>query len=151
MDLYLAKTFSASRFNAIIDAVGIQAIFNTCPQYLAEGKPYVTVGPRQPSYTVLGMLSTIGLMAKNFLWPRILGGVPRPYVQVASAESLNAMQELAEMVEEGTLNVHVGAKFKMTEAREVSCCCVFEIFGLTRCRRTIGCLVAILKAKLWWK
>jgi len=119
---YLGRTFGESPFNAIIDAVGIQDIFNACPEYLGEGKPYVTVGPRQPSFTVLGMLSTLGLMAKNLLWPRILGGVPRPYVQVASLESLEAMQELAEIVEEGRLKVHVGASFKMAEAIEVRWC-----------------------------
>ncbi|KAF2681929.1 zinc-binding oxidoreductase [Lentithecium fluviatile CBS 122367] len=113
---YLADAYDLSRFNAVIDAAGIQAIFSHCPDYLAEGKPYVTVGPRQPNYTVLGMLSTIGLMAKNFLWSRFLGGVPRPYVQVASAESLDGLQELAQMVEDGKLKVHVGAKFKMAEA-----------------------------------
>jgi NADPH:quinone reductase-like Zn-dependent oxidoreductase len=119
---YLAKTFGGVRFNVVIDAVGIQAIFNNCPQYLGEGKPYVTVGPRQPSFTILGMLSTIGSMATNLLLPRFLGGVPRPYVQVAAVGTLEAMQELAEMVEGGKLEVHVASSFKMTDAIEVSLC-----------------------------
>ena len=115
MHSYLVKAFGASKFDAIVDAVGIQDIFNTCPQYLAEGHPYVTVGPRQPSFTIFGMLSSIGSMAENFLWPRILGGVPRTYVQVAAKENLEAMQELAAMVEDGTLSVHVGAEFNMMD------------------------------------
>ncbi|KAF2194326.1 NAD(P)-binding protein [Zopfia rhizophila CBS 207.26] len=79
---YLASQYGSSRFSAVIDAAGIQSIFSRCPAFLMEGKPYVTVGPRPQSYTVLGMLATIGLMARNMLWPRILGGVPREYVLV---------------------------------------------------------------------
>ncbi|KAH7371941.1 chaperonin 10-like protein [Pyrenochaeta sp. MPI-SDFR-AT-0127] len=114
---HLAVTFGASRFSAVIDAVGIQDIFNKSPSFLAEGKPYVTVGPKAYSYTVLGMLSTIGRMAKNFLWPRLLGGIPREYIQVASTSTLSAMEELAKMVEDGTLKVHVSALVGMDSAK----------------------------------
>jgi NADPH:quinone reductase-like Zn-dependent oxidoreductase len=42
---YLAKTFGGERIDAVIDAVGIQEIFDACPAFIKEGKPYVTVGP----------------------------------------------------------------------------------------------------------
>jgi hypothetical protein len=134
----------------VIDAVGIQEIFEACPQFLAKGKLYVTVGPRQPSYTVLGILSTLGLMVKNILWPQLLGGVPRPYVQVAAVASLPAMQELVRMVEAGRLSVRVGAAVNMAGALEVSCQIV-QIHKLTRCRRTTDCLVATPKERLLWR
>lgn len=110
---YLASSFGNPRFDAVIDAVGIQAVFEHCPQYLAKGKPYVTVGPRAHSYTYVGMLATVVTMAKNALWPQILGGTPRPYRQVAATANLKAMEALAKMVEEGKLKVHVGTHIKM--------------------------------------
>lgn len=116
---HLASTFGASRFNAVIDAIGIQDIFNNSPSFLAEGKPYVTVGPKAYSYTVLGMLRTIGLMAKNMLWPRLLGGTPREYVQVMATSTLSAMEELAKMVEERKLTVHVGRLVGLESAKTV--------------------------------
>ncbi|KAF2180322.1 GroES-like protein [Zopfia rhizophila CBS 207.26] len=115
---FLASKFSGERFNAVIDAAGVQDIFNHCPEFLAEGKPYVTVGPRAESFTVSGMLATIWLMAKNFLWPRILGGVPREYVQVTGVSNLEAMEELAKMVGEGKLRVVVDSCTDMKNARE---------------------------------
>lgn len=131
---YLAKTYGATRFNAIVDAVGLQPIFYKCPHFLIEGKPYVTVGPRQPNYTYFGMLSTLGTMAKNFLWPRILGGTPRPYVQAATATTLNGMQELAGLVEQGIMKVHVSAEFKMEDAIQVSRDGEYDVSRLTLCR-----------------
>jgi NADPH:quinone reductase-like Zn-dependent oxidoreductase len=60
---FLTDTFSDTRFDVVIDAVGIQEIYNASPAFLKEGKPYVTVGPRAGSYTYLGMLSTLGTMS----------------------------------------------------------------------------------------
>jgi hypothetical protein len=67
------------------------------------------------------MLSTIGLMAKNALWPRVLGGVPRQYRQVASATGPEALAELAKLVDEGKLRVDVGLLASRDEVNEVRC------------------------------
>ncbi|KAF2819500.1 GroES-like protein [Ophiobolus disseminans] len=104
----LVKSFSDTRFDAIIDAVGIQDIFMNSPAFLAEGKPYVTVGPKAYNYTYLSMLATIGTMAKNMCWPRTFGGTPRPYVQVAAASNLEALEELAGMVKIEKLKARAG-------------------------------------------
>lgn len=118
--LHLAKTFGMSRFNAVIDAAGIQEMFDNSPTFLAEGKPYVSVGPRAQNYTLSGMLAMVVLMAKNLLWPRILGGTPRHYVQVTSMVNLKALKHLATMVGEEQLKVHVGAQYTLERAKEVS-------------------------------
>ncbi|KAH7073463.1 chaperonin 10-like protein [Paraphoma chrysanthemicola] len=104
----LVREYGDERFDVLIDAVGIQEVFNNCPGFLREGKPYVTVGPKLGEYTYSSMLSMIGTTAKNVLWPKILGGTPRPYVQVAATSTQVSMTELAEMVEKGVLKVHVG-------------------------------------------
>jgi hypothetical protein len=57
--IYLAKKFSASRFNVVIDAVGIQELFENCSSFLVDAGSYVSVGPRLPSYTYGGMVKTL--------------------------------------------------------------------------------------------
>lgn len=104
----------------MIDAIGIQDMFNNCPKFVVEGGPYVTVGPRAKSYSILDVLATLVLMAQNALWPRIFGGVPRPYVQVTGTANPEALHELAQMVEAGKLKVEVGTVAKMENATEVS-------------------------------
>jgi NADPH:quinone reductase-like Zn-dependent oxidoreductase len=116
----IANAFSQERFDAVIDAVGVQDIFNNCLAFLREGKPYVTVGPKISGYTYASMLATIGVMAKNMLWPQWLGSIPRPYAQVAAAANLVALEELVRMVDEEGLKVHVGKLVKMYEVQEVS-------------------------------
>lgn len=81
------------------------------------------------------------------LWPRILGGVPRPYVQAASAESLEGMQELAALVEQGRLKVHVSDEFEMEDALQVSHHSMFRIHELMNWRHTINCSVVIRRVK----
>jgi len=116
---YLAKHFGNSRFDAVLDAVGIQDMYYATPNFLAKDKPYITVGPRAYSYTYLGMFSTIATMFKNALWPRLCGGVATPYIQVAAAANLSDMQRLAKMVEDGTLKVHVDSCFEMEDVQKV--------------------------------
>lgn len=117
---YLSKFFCRARFDAVIDAVGIQDLYNASPEFLAENKPYVTVGPRAYSYTYVGILSTVATMIKNTLWPRICGGVSRPYIQVAAASNLSTLQLLGDMVAEERLKVHVGVCVEMEDVQEVS-------------------------------
>ncbi|KAH7125534.1 hypothetical protein B0J11DRAFT_528623, partial [Dendryphion nanum] len=115
---YLKQTYADSRFNAVIDAVGIQDLFNNCPSFLAEGKPFISVGPRAKKYSFIGILSTVGLMAQNLLWPRILGGVPRPYIQATGISNLEALRTLADMVEQGIIKVHIGLLVDMENAQQ---------------------------------
>ncbi|KAH7089980.1 chaperonin 10-like protein [Paraphoma chrysanthemicola] len=114
----LVREYGDERFDVLIDAVGIQEVFDNCPDFLKEGKPYVTVGPKLGDYTYSSMLSMIGATAKNLLWPKILGGTPRPYVQVAAAATQVSMKELAEMVEKGVLKVHVGTLVEWDKTME---------------------------------
>ncbi|KAF1918260.1 hypothetical protein BDU57DRAFT_537831 [Ampelomyces quisqualis] len=104
----LKEEVKNERFDVVVDAAGIQALFHASPEFLKDDGVYVSVGPRARSYTYLGMLGTIGSMASNILWPRSLGGTPRRYVQVAAASSLDSLEALANLVKEKTLKVHVG-------------------------------------------
>jgi len=117
---HLASTYGNSRLSAVIDAVGIQDLYNASPGFLADGKPYVSIGPKAKSYTYWGIFSTLITMMKNFLWPQILGGVPRAYVQITGIVSLEALERLKKMVGEGRLKVHVGMLVEFEDAHEVS-------------------------------
>ena len=149
---YLNKTFAGARFDAVVDAVGVQDIFNNSPTFLKEGRPYVTVGPKASSYTYVGMLGTIGTMAKNMLWPKWLGGTPRPYVQVAAASNPETLRELARMVTEEGLRTNVGSLVHIEDVHKVS----FLLYTLAlkmlivAYRRMSIYLVVMLKERLWW-
>ena len=118
---HLADRFSGSRFNAAIDAVGIQGLAENCAGFVVEGGLYISVGPRLPSYTYVGMLTSIWLMAKAHLWPSILGGIPRKYVQVNAVADLKSMERLASMVTENKLRVVPDLVEGIGKVPEVSC------------------------------
>lgn len=147
----LVDGFADSRFDAVLDCVGIQAVFHACPAFLKQGKPYVTVGPRADRYTFFGMLGTLGTMARNMLWPKILGGTPREYVQVAAASNPAALEELADMVAEKKLKVYMGLRAVWDDVLLVSLSVSFETCVLMLNRHMRECSVDMLEGKLWWK
>jgi hypothetical protein len=147
----LVNGFADVRFDAVLDCVGIQAVFHACPAFLKYGTPYVTVGPRAERYTFFGILETLGTMTRNMLWPRILGGTPREYVQVAAASNLAALEELANMVAEKKLKVHVGLRVVWDDVLLVSLSVSFEICVLMLNRHMRECSVDMLEGKLWWR
>ena len=132
---FLGARFSSTRFSTIIDAHGSQGIFNHCPDYLTEGKQYVTVGPALEDYTVSVMISAVLLMVKNGLRLRALGGVPRDYVQVASVANSGAMEMLVKLVEEKKLRMVVDSCSNMEDALKVRLQCQFLKSWIT-CRHT---------------
>ncbi|KAF2729358.1 zinc-binding oxidoreductase [Polyplosphaeria fusca] len=115
---YLTSKYSSSRFSVVIDATGIQDIFNNSPGFLVETGSYVTVGPRASRYTYSAMLQTISEMATNMLWPRILGGVPRAYAQVTGISSPERLAQLRELVMANKLRVHVGTLVNLEDAQK---------------------------------
>ena len=53
------------------------------------------------------------------LWPRLLGGVNRPYVQVTALASLASLEKLAELAEEDCFEVVVDSSWNMGEVLKV--------------------------------
>ncbi|EXJ54812.1 hypothetical protein A1O7_10153 [Cladophialophora yegresii CBS 114405] len=53
------------------------------------------------------MLLAVTRMLRNVLLPRLLGGTPRRYVQVASVCTLDGLQKLKELCEYGKLRVPI--------------------------------------------
>ena len=102
-----------------MDAFGVQEIFHNCEGYLKPEKSYVSVGPAMPTYSMSAILYSLGQMASNFLWPRLLGGPNRPYIQVATTSTLEEMQRLAYLVQEGKLRVPTDSCWDMEDALKV--------------------------------
>jgi hypothetical protein len=59
-------------------------------------------------------------MLKNVLWPRLLGGIPRKYVQVASACTGTGLEKLRHLCEEGKLKVLIDSSWSFDEVLKVS-------------------------------
>ncbi len=119
---YLAAKYSEIPFNVIIDARGVQELFSHCASYLAPGKPFVTVGIALADYSTSSMLYAVSCMLYNMLWPRLLGGVDRPIAQITGLVSLTGLEKLANLVEEGKLDVVLDSCWSMGDVVKVSAC-----------------------------
>ena len=113
---YLTHNYSNPRFDVIIDACGIQELYTHCAGYLAPGKPFVSVGIAFKSYTYSSVLYALFLMARNILVPRFLGGGAAPYIVVSGFVTLEGMEKLAAMVDEGKLKVMVDSCWDIEDA-----------------------------------
>lgn len=80
----------------------------------------MTVGVAIKDYAISGVLSAGFQMMSNSLWPRMLGGVNRSYVQVTAIANLDAMTKLAGLVESGKLRVVRDGEWGMGDALKVS-------------------------------
>ncbi|KAH7327127.1 zinc alcohol dehydrogenase [Rhexocercosporidium sp. MPI-PUGE-AT-0058] len=112
---FLATQFGNDQFDVIMDAFGIQEIYHTCAGYLKPGHSFVSVGPAMPAYSMGAILYSIGQMASNFLWPRVLGGTKRPYTQFAATASPKEMQRLADMAQNGKLKAPIDSCWEMDD------------------------------------
>jgi hypothetical protein len=84
-------------------------------------------------------------MLQNMLWPRLLGGVDRPYIQVGALVSLAGLEKLAELAEENCFDVVIDSSWGMEDVLKVSS--AFSVYSysqkreeetLTCARRTSG-------------
>ncbi|KAI8817688.1 uncharacterized protein EV422DRAFT_560334 [Fimicolochytrium jonesii] len=107
---YLAKAYSAKPFDAVIDAIGKQEIYDHAASYLAPKKPVVTVGLGF-KYTYPQMVTTIAKTVDNTARPCILGGVPRPYITINALVNLKLLEKISALLQEGTMRPVVDQTF----------------------------------------
>ena len=65
------------------------------------------------------MLYAALLMLKNNFWPRILGGVPRYYVGPTGIATLESMEKLKKLMEDGKLRVVIDSTWNMEDVQQV--------------------------------
>jgi NADPH:quinone reductase-like Zn-dependent oxidoreductase len=117
---YLEEKFGDFKFDVVIDALGIQEIWDYCALYLKESGLFVTVGVALADYTLSSMFEVAYLMIlKNVLLPVWLGGVPRKYVLVTALVTSARLQELGKLMEEGKLKVTVDSVWEMVDVQKV--------------------------------
>ena len=71
-------------------------------------------------YTISSMLYALSLMLKNTWWPRALGGSPRDYICISAIVTLEALQRLGELVEQGKLAVELDSCWDLGDVLKVS-------------------------------
>lgn len=103
---YLKQRYGDKPFAAVLDTVGTaqsQALYNNSPAYLAAKGPYLTIGtPMGDGLSVGNLLTNISNMIQNNAWPRILGGTPRYWEFVDSAQAgPEALSQLSAAMADG--------------------------------------------------
>ncbi len=122
--------YKDSKFDCVIDAFGIKAIWLHCPDYLTERGPFVTVGIAFEDYKLSTVLyATYLFMFKIPFLPTWLGGVPRRCVCVTGFVNLDELEKLKKMVEEKKLKVVIDSVWEMDDALKV---CAFLGAGITK-------------------
>jgi reticulon-4-interacting protein 1, mitochondrial len=117
---YLSSRYKDNPFDVIVDAVGVQKLFDFCPSYLREKGTFVSVGAAFASWTLPSLLyAAFVLGLKNLYLPIIFGGVPRKYIQVVAAANYADMQSLADMTVERKLKVIIDSGWDMDDAQKV--------------------------------
>ncbi|KAF2434302.1 zinc-binding oxidoreductase [Tothia fuscella] len=113
---YLIRTYSETPFDAIIDAVGVQSVYEHSPQYLCKKGLFVSVGVLSEDLSYASVIRAVLKIASNLYWPRFLGGVARPYLQKTVVVESHSLEGLSVLVQEGKLRVIIDFSFSMNDA-----------------------------------
>jgi NADPH:quinone reductase-like Zn-dependent oxidoreductase len=112
----LEKSYGASQFDAILDAVGSQELFRQCPKYLKPDGVFINVGDGDAQGGRLGfILRTL----QNVLQPTILGGVPRRYVTFSAPLNGQNAAHLGSLASKGKMLVLIDSTFSLEDAISV--------------------------------
>jgi NADPH:quinone reductase-like Zn-dependent oxidoreductase len=117
---FLTATYASSPFSAIIDAVGVQEIYDHSPSYSSPNAPFVSVGVMSADLRFTTVLGSILQIGSNLYRPRLLGGVSRPYIQKTANVDKESLEKLRVLVEGGQLKVVVDECFSFQNAIQVT-------------------------------
>jgi NADPH:quinone reductase-like Zn-dependent oxidoreductase len=101
-------------FDAILDTIGVQALYDNSPAYLKPDGSFINVGAME------GIRATLWSGAKNMFWPQFLGGTPRKYIFQQTNPTQDRLKYLVQLVEESKLKVVIDQVFEMEDALQVS-------------------------------
>lgn len=116
---FLAVRYRDDHFDVVVDAIGIQDIWENCASFLKPSGAFVTVGIANSKYTWTSMLESLWLMMiKNPYTPVMFGGVPRRLERVTAFVNEESMKELGEYVHSGRLKPVTGKVYDMSDVQE---------------------------------
>ena len=118
---HLAVEYASQPFDAIIDTVGVQPLYNGSPAYLKANGLFLNIGSGPGKDIGVGhLLGMVWSLAQNFLWPKILGGTPRVYGFVSAESNSKQLAKLKRLVEEGKLRIPIDSLWDMEDGLKVS-------------------------------
>lgn len=108
-------------FDAVVDAIGVQDLYNRCAGYLVEDGVYAAIGIKPTAHSLVSYVGAFVAMQANALWPRAswLGGTGRTWrgVTVLSATA-GELEALLALLAEGKIRVVVGSEFRMEDVQK---------------------------------
>ncbi|UKZ69219.1 uncharacterized protein TrAtP1_010229 [Trichoderma atroviride] len=109
----LEKSYGASQFDAILDAVGSQELFRQCPKYLKPEGVFINVGDGDAHTGRLGLLLRT---LQNLFQPAFLGGVPRRYITFSAPLNGQNAAHLGNLASKGKMQVLIDSTFSLEDA-----------------------------------
>lgn len=119
MPEYLAERYSEQPFDMIIDAYGVQELYNNCASFLKADGSFVTVGIAFSEYSYSSMFFAVKDMLRNILVSAWGGNDRRRYVQVASTCNLEGLQRLKAMCEDQNMRVPIDSSWGFDDVLKV--------------------------------
>lgn len=111
---YLKDACRDRPFDAILDCVGVQELYQASPAYLKPDGKVICVG------AMGGVWAHGKNFCRNTLVPVFLGGTPRKWVFFSHKPSDNTMEQLKHYSDEGKLRCLVDSEYEMENALEAS-------------------------------
>ena len=119
MHEYLAKEYAETRFDAIVDTVGIQELYTNSPGYLREGGRFVNIGAMQAQSATGSLLAFAWAMILNLALPAWLGGTPRSYQMIMGTPGVVVLARVKKLAEDGVLVPIIDSTWEMEDALKV--------------------------------
>lgn len=117
---YLKAKYSEEPFDFVLDAYGVQDLYDHCADFLKPDGHFVTVGIAFAEYSYGSMAVAVKNMLWNVLCSAWGGSATRPYVQVASTCNLEGLERLRAMCEDRAMRVPLDSEWGFTQVLEVS-------------------------------
>ncbi|MCJ1390363.1 hypothetical protein MMC18_003222 [Xylographa bjoerkii] len=111
---YLGSEYSNRPFDAVLDTMGVQALFESSPKFLKPDGSFINIGAYEG-----GPLFTAWCWLKNICLPITLGGIPRRYIMFSTIPNGEDTKQLAKLVEDDKLNVVIDSVYKMEDVLDV--------------------------------
>lgn len=114
---HVAKSYTHTRFDAVIDTVGIQELYTASPVFLKPSGLFLNAGGQRIPLRLWPFLGMFWIMLLNYVYPASLpGGVPRRYAFLSGRATREDHEEVKRLVEEGKLKVPLDSVWEMEEA-----------------------------------
>ncbi|MCJ1381668.1 hypothetical protein MMC17_004779 [Xylographa soralifera] len=107
---HLESEYSRQPFDAVLDTIGVQALYEQSPKFLKHDGLFINTGAYEG-----GVWFTAWCWLKNIFLPTILGGISRRYIMFSTIPKGEVPLQLAKLVEDKKLKVVIDSTYKMED------------------------------------